>query len=151
MSKSKEFKLAFRKITNVNSFSSDLFNLIVCSYSCSNECRASTSSPVWVLNLWNFAWVCPLCHIDVATRFNDKEKNATAHLLRQIHSHMHTQPQSQGLCGVTKATKTQELIIVIAVDSGIQTHTHAHSHEQAHGAAVTKSTPFWFCVNGPHA
>lgn len=84
-----------------------------------------------MVNLWNFAQACPLWHIDVATWFNDKEKNATAHLLRQIHSHMHIQPQSQGLCGVTKATKTQELIIVIAVDSGIQTHTQS-THMDKH-------------------
>lgn len=64
---------------------------------------------------------------------NKKEKCHYAFVkANSLTYHIHTQPQSHGLCGATKATKTQELIIVIAVDSGTQTHTQAHSHGQTH-------------------
>lgn len=107
-------------------------------------------SPVCIFGLCNFVSVSPWCHISVAVQLKDKAKNATAHLLKQIYSHIHTHTQSEGLCGVTKATETQELIIVIAVDSGIQ--TPAHVHGPAHRAALNKiPCPCGFCVNGNHA
>lgn len=55
--------------------------------------------------------------------------------LKQSLSRIHKHTQSQGLCGATKATETQELIIVIAVESATQTQSEAHSHRQTHNTA----------------
>lgn len=73
------------------------------------------------------------------------------HLLRQIYSHIrtHTQPQSQGLCGVTKATETQELIIVTAIDSGIKLkHTYMDKHTEQ---LSIHPSPYRLYVTGHHS
>lgn len=45
------------------------------------------------------------------------------------HTHTESERETHTLYGATKATKTQELIIVLAADYGTQTHTRARSRE----------------------
>lgn len=53
-------------------------------------------------------------------QLTDRQKchSALVKAIALAHPHTDTHTLSHGLCGATKATKTQELIIVIAVDSG---------------------------------
>lgn len=62
-------------------------------------------------------------------------------------THTHIQPQSHGLCGATKATKTQELIIVIAADSGTRAHSEAHSYGQTQTEQPGNLSPVKLSMN----